>query len=46
VNPDGTEVAAADEPGDPKLVAMRTSCEGGPDALASDALRAAHADYE
>ena len=46
VNPDGTEVAATDEPGDPKLVAMRTSCEGGPDALATDALRAAHADYE
>jgi hypothetical protein len=46
VNPDGSEVAATDEPDDPKLVAMRTSCEGGPDALATDALRAAHADYE
>lgn len=46
VNPDGTEVSVTDEPADPKLTAMRTSCEGGPDALATDAMRAAHADYE
>jgi hypothetical protein len=37
--PDGSSV-------DPKLTAMRTSCLGGPDALATDAMRAAHADYE
>ena len=46
VNPDGTEMSVTDQPGDPKLTAMRTSCEGGPDALATDAMRAAHADYE
>lgn len=41
VAPDGTEVAVTDEGGDRRLVAMRTSCEGGPDARALDALRAA-----
>lgn len=39
--PDGTEVSVTDEGGDRRLVAMRTSCEGGPDALALNALRAA-----
>jgi hypothetical protein len=46
VNPDGTEASVTDAPADPKLTAMRTSCEGGPEALALDAMRAAHADYE
>lgn len=46
VNPDGTEASVSDAPGDPKLRAMRTSCEGGPESLAADAIRAAHADYE
>ncbi len=46
VNPDGTEASVTDAPGDPKLRAMRTSCEGGPESRAADALRAAHADYE
>lgn len=46
VNPDGTEASVTEGSGDPKLTAMRTSCEGGPESLASDALRAAHADYE
>lgn len=43
---DGTELAATGEPGDAKLTGMRTSCEGGPEALALDAMRAAHADYD
>lgn len=42
--PDGTEVSVTDEAGDRRLVAMRTSCEGGPDARALDALRAAFGD--
>lgn len=46
VNADGTEASVIDGPADPKLTAMRTSCEGGPEALAADAMRAAHADYE
>lgn len=46
VNPDGTEASVTDAPADPKLTAMRTSCEGGPEALASNAMIAAHADYE
>ena len=41
VTPEGTEVSVTDEGGDRRLVAMRTSCEGGPDALALNALRAA-----
>ncbi|WP_210530170.1 HdeA/HdeB family chaperone [Rubellimicrobium arenae] len=41
-----TGESLADTPADPKLTAMRTSCLGAPDALASDAMRAAHADYE
>jgi len=41
-----TAESLTETPSDPKLTAMRTSCLGGPDALASDALRAAHADYE
>lgn len=41
VAPDGTEASVTDEGGDRRLVAMRTSCEGGPDALALNALRAA-----
>jgi hypothetical protein len=41
VAPDGTEASLTDEAGDSRLVAMRTSCEGGPDARALDALRAA-----
>lgn len=41
VSPDGTEASVTDEAGDRRLVAMRTSCEGGPDARALDALRAA-----
>lgn len=40
--PDGTEASVTDEGGDRRLVAMRTSCEGGPDALALNALRAAY----
>lgn len=43
---DGTEASVTDEPADPKLTGMRTSCEGGPEALASNAMLAAHADYE
>lgn len=39
--PDGTEASVTDQGGDRRLVAMRTSCEGGPDALAMNALRAA-----
>lgn len=46
VNSDGTEASVTDAPADPKLTAMRTSCEGGPESLAADAMRAAHADYE
>ena len=38
-----TEAAAS---ADPKLTAMRTSCEGVPEALAHDAMIAGHADYE
>ncbi|MBB1492509.1 MULTISPECIES: HdeA/HdeB family chaperone [unclassified Paracoccus (in: a-proteobacteria)] len=41
VAPDGTEASVTDEGGDRRLIAMRTSCEGGPDALALNALRAA-----
>lgn len=41
VSPEGTEASVTDEGGDRRLVAMRTSCEGGPDALALNALRAA-----
>ncbi|HVG47175.1 MAG TPA: hypothetical protein VM899_03430, partial [Rubellimicrobium sp.] len=41
-----TEESLAETPTDPKLTAMRTSCLGAPDSLASDAMRAAHADYE
>ena len=41
VAPDGTEASVTDEGGDLRLLAMRTSCEGGPDALALTALRAA-----
>lgn len=41
VAPDGTEASVTDEAGDRRLVAMRTSCEGGPDSRALDALRAA-----
>ena len=41
-----TAESLTEPPIDPKLTAMRTSCLGGPDALASDAMRAAHADYE
>lgn len=44
VAPDGTEASVTDEPADDRLLAMRTSCEGGPDARALDALRAAFAD--
>lgn len=43
---DGTEASVTDAPADPKLRAMRTSCEGGPESLAADAIRAAHADTE
>lgn len=44
VSPEGTEASVTDEGGDRRLVAMRTSCEGGPDALALNALRAAFGD--
>lgn len=46
VSADGTEASVTDAPADPRLTGMRTSCEGGPEALASDAMLAAHADYE
>lgn len=42
--PDGTEASVTDEAGDHRLVAMRTSCEGGPDSRALDGLRAAFGD--
>ena len=43
---EGATAEAATSAAGPKLTAMRTSCEGVPDALARDAMIAAHADQE